>query len=234
MNGIAMSDRTDLPKIKPDTAPTIFNHEAGKWGWISGFIGVLVAIPTVIVPKARIAIKTGRSAELVHSELNEAGAIIIAAQLAGAAIGGTIEKHKQEREQTEGRIVKTPGYWNKGILSGFLVSSLIQTPIAMSKKPLSNGLSAVIGLGSAVIGSVMRKDQLQRDFDKSVALRNHEQAQLQALLRHEAPLPEPTYKNSVTPEESATLHQQQTAPKTHADKLVTARDTAEPATAMSA
>ena len=128
-----MSDRTDLPKIKPAAEPSIFNHDAGKWGIIGGLLSIPISIAMTVSTKASEAFKNGvRASCLRGCKIKYCSLPLERSSWAwfGAEF---LAKKKQEKEQTEGRVVKTPGYWNKGILSGMLVSSLIQLPLKFAE-----------------------------------------------------------------------------------------------------
>lgn len=204
-----MGERHDLPKIKPDEAPTLLNREAGEWGFVGGFLGTFAAS----------VIKGGAAVKI---------AVDLAITGAAALYGGMQGKARQEREAAQGRVVKTPTYWNGGIWGGLFVSGLIQAPVTyysqfkgFTEKKLFGRLaiiSGVVTLGSIVAGSVLRKESMQRDFDKSIAIRDANHAKTNELLQavaasQQAPtMPgadEVSYKNNVTPDEAAALLEKQ-------------------------
>lgn len=74
----------------------------------------------------------------------------------------------------------------------------------------------MVGLTTIVAGSVMRNNSLQRDYDKAVGIRNQEIADLKA---RASKSPSTSYKNSVTPQESAALDEKQAQSEKHAGKM---------------
>lgn len=204
-----MGERHDLPKITPDEKPSLFNTEAAYWGLVGSVVGGLGSY----IGRGSVAVRI---------------AVDLAFTGAGALYGGIQGKARQEREQNAGRVVKTPGFWNSGILSGFFVSGLIQAPLTyytmfkeMTPKAYGRALTAsgIITLGGMITGSIMRKNSLQRDFDKAVAIRDAHTAQAQQMLATSiaqqqvpaAPTMDepPSFKNSVTPDEAALLMEKQ-------------------------
>ncbi|MBX9725668.1 MAG: hypothetical protein K2X09_00245, partial [Rickettsiales bacterium] len=213
-----MGERTDLPKIKPDEPPSIINYQAGEgafWGNLAGSIISLTA-----PAKYRIANILGGTA-------------------IGAIWGGLNGKSKQESEAISGKIVKTPSYWNSGLAAGSMAGWAIHTPLRyLFKTGLTSKtkitLAAISEVGGAVVGSILRKDSLQRDFDKAVAIRdaNHDKTRQlieAAVASTQAPTAPATdeaasFKNSVTPEEAtALLEKQAQAPTPTIEKPAPAR-----------
>lgn len=223
-----MSTRTDLPKVKHEQAPSVFNHEAGKWGFISGMLAGIGVFSNAMIAGTKQAIKSrGMMTEEeiikhVGSSYKTGIVVVAAAEVGGALIGGLKEKNNQEQAVTDGRVVKTPGYWNKGILSGLLASSLVQAPFSYSdmsemaktgKAATRSSLWLAVPLIGAIIGSIMRRSELQRDFDKAVAIREEEMDTLKAKVaaheaKHEEHAPV-SYKDSVSPEEAEALAEKQ-------------------------
>lgn len=212
-----MGERNDLPKIKPEKQPTIFNHEAGKWGFLTSIVASIALVPAMMKEMGKtlgqgLSLKEETKIFEQSPRLRNLGLVAIGAEILGALFGGFQEKQKQEKEQVDGRVVKTPGYWNKGILSGLFVSSLISSVAVYGfKKPISGAVGTLISLGGAVVGSVMRKNELQRDFDQATAQQAKQQEENTALLHMlannqlaHAPV---TYKNSVAPDEALALEQ---------------------------
>lgn len=201
-----MSTRTDLPKIKPDDQPSIFNHEAGEWGIYGGLLSI---IPSVI------AYMSGCRESVIRG-------IGIAGTVGGALYGGLKGKAQQEKEAVEGRVVKDPGYWNKGLLSGWLISGLIQAPFHLMNKS-STLVGFLLTATTMTIGSISRKNSLQHDFDKAVALRDGEQAQLKQMVHSVAkerePHHQPGFKDTVSADEAARLEQQQQPTASHVEQL---------------
>lgn len=199
-----MADRYDLPKIKPEGQPSLINHGAGVgafWGFLAGGVAS-IAVPQ----KFKVAVKWGGAA-------------------LGGFLGGTQEKSQQEREQTEGRVVKTPGYWNKGIISGLMVTEVVAAPILAFTKVKAGTLGGLALIGGMVAGSVMRKNELKHDFDRAVAVRDEETNALRSQLRASqiANGTSASYMNSVSAPEAAELaaKQERTSPvaeKVHADR----------------
>lgn len=193
-----MAERPDLPKIKPEGQPSLINHEMGVgafWGNIGGSLAAMAA-----PAKYKIATVIGGSA-------------------LGGLLGGMQGKNKQEQEQNQGAVVKTPGYWNKGIVSGMMAGWAVGLPIRHFAKG-AKGLVFVAEFGGAIVGSVLRKNELQRDFDRAVTVRDLETEGLRNQLRA-AQLANgtlPSYMNSVEAHESAALAMRQERKQTHADK----------------
>lgn len=182
-----MADRSDLPKIKPEGQPSLLNHEMGEgafWGNTAGGLATLATPP-----------KYGT-------------AVVLGATAVGGLIGGVQGKNKQEQEQQHGKTVKSPGYFNKGIISGMMGGYIIGLPFQFFAKGSAKSLTAVAILIGMAVGSIMRKNELQRDFDRAVAVRTEETNALQSQLRA-AQLtnntPPISYKNSVSADEAAEL-----------------------------
>ena len=212
-----MGIRADLPKIKSDEQPSFFNREAGMWGEVGSILGGLASL---VIPNR--AVKYG---------------VVATVAGAGVVLGGLQGLSRQKEEAINGRVVKDPSYWNSGILSGSLVAGLITMPfgyfLAKPEALLSGsttalatvGLATAAWLGGVIAGSVMRKNSMQRDFDKAVELQNQEKARAKELLEsvakgkgHEMDAPVPSYKNSVTPDEAAALaEKQKSADHSHAN-----------------
>lgn len=193
-----MGERHDLPKIKPDEAPSIINYQAGEGAFWGNLVGSIISLTAPA--KYRIANILGGTA-------------------IGAIWGGLNGKSKQESEAISGKIVKTPSYWNSGLAAGSMAGWAIHTPLRyLFKTGLTSktkiAIAALSEIGGATIGSIMRKDSLQRDFDKAVAIRDSNQAKINQLLNEAAKLTPPaadevSFKNSVTPEEAAALLEKQ-------------------------
>ncbi len=194
-----MGERSDLPRIKPEKEPSYFNHTAGLYGDIAQTAGY--------VADGVVKTKYWQPISLVL----------------GAAIGGVIGKAKQEREAVEGRIVKTPSIWNVGIFTGSAVASALVLPVSLTLQQ-PTGLAALL-LGAApivgsAVGMVVRKKELQKDFDKAMSIRNQELAELKMLKKQQAKALEPEgYKNTVTPEEAALLADKQSPVVSHEEAL---------------
>lgn len=193
-----MAERTDLPKIKPEGQPSLINHSMGVgafWGNLGGALAAL-AVPA----KYKVA-------------------TVISGSALGGLLGGMQGKNKQENEQAHGMVVKSPSYWNKGIISGMMAGWAVGLPIRHFAKG-AKGLVFVAEAGGAVIGSVLRKNELQRDFDRAVSVRDLETEALRNQL-HAAQLANgtvPSYMNSVSADEAAALAARQDRKETHADK----------------
>ncbi len=200
-----MSDRTDLPKIKPQEQPSLLNHEIGKWGFWGALAAAVPAGFANLAGRARLGF-----------------GISAAGTLVGALYGSFTGKAQQEKEQQTGRVVKDPGYWNKGILTGMAVDTLIRAPLAAFGRPLPNFIAWPLYVALPVIGSIMRNNSLQRDFDAAVEVRNQQQALQQAKLQQVARQQAPAagYTNSVSAAEAAELEKRlQPEAAGHADKL---------------
>ncbi len=264
-----MSDRTDLPKIKLDQPPTIFNAEAGNFGLATSATAALIGAIKVDPRSLKKAIDQGKSTTQLEAltikkigELKSLAWYVLAAGAVGALVGGLIGKSQQEKEQTQGRTVKTPGYLNLGILGGWFAADMLKwgykagtlstikddklvakEAVKLLKSNKNPGAPKVLTILSfatpafMAIGSIMRKESLQRDFDKAVAVRDANHAKTQQLLeaaianqnnpplRDEAPT---SYKDSVTPKESAALFEKQAQGATaHADKHESAQSHAD-------
>jgi hypothetical protein len=195
-----MSERYELPKIKPAEAPSLFNHEAGKWGLLGALI---TAIPAGVAK--------------VSSGPRLAAAVAAVGWVGGALYGAVNGKEQQEKEMTQGRVVKDPGYWNKGILSGLTATVLLGLPFSMAGKALP--LTGAMGLAAMITGSIMRKNSLQKDFDQSLAIHEQQQAHIaQAMMMGKGK--QQNYMNTVTPTESATLAQQFAAQNNHTQAVI--------------
>lgn len=163
--------------------------------------------------------------------------LLLGVELVGGFVGGLFGKSQQEKDVNEGRTVKTPGYWNKGILSGWLAVAIPVQIISLFRTNEANvldmnfqqrksiyGFIAVVG--GAIVGSIMRKNSLQKDFDQAVALRDQQQAQL---IHGAAKAQQPGYMNSVNTSEAAELAQKQAAKNSsHADAAQQAAAASEP------
>lgn len=225
-----MADRTDLPKIKPDAEPSIINHKAGVYGLL-GSMGSSLALAS-LNNRATVKIVEQDIPEFekllnITSSTKKFAILGVVGGLIGALIGGNSEKKKQEVDQQQGRVVKDPGYFNKGLVSGTYFSTLINAPIIISKlraedilfrKIRITKLNAAIAVVGMVTGSILRKNSLQHDFDQSIAIRDGKQAETQDLL-HQAANQLGTgasFKNSVTPDEAAVLADKQDQKSSHA------------------
>ena len=153
--------------------------------------------------------------------------MVLAVTAVGTLVGGFLGKSRQEKEQIEGRIANTPTYFNTGIIGGLVASdTLIHAYNAVKKSSESLvGTTGKIGWVSlalpaalATAGSIWRKNSLQRDFDKAVAIRDANHAKTRQLIEAavastQAPTApaadEVSFKNSVTPEEAAALLEKQ-------------------------
>lgn len=199
-----MGERHDLPKIKPTEQPSMFNHDMGVGAWLGNVVGWGVLLTAATRGRPALGVGLG-----------------IAAPIIGGLWGGLSGKAKQEREQIEGRVVKEPGYWNKGILTGLVLGGMLAI-----FAPLLGG---ILSIGGAVTGSIIRKNSLQKDFDLAVAIRDQQQMQVMATAQGLGKGPQHSYMNSVTPTESATLAQKQVAQASHVDAA--AQQAAAPAVA---
>lgn len=198
-----MGERHDLPKIKPDEPPSIINYEAGVGAFWGNLAGAIASFSTPA--KYRIATLLGGTA-------------------IGAIWGGLNGKSKQESEAISGKVVKTPSNWNSGIAGGMMTGWAIHTPLRhLFKKGVDSKAGLAIAvfaeIGGATIGSIMRKESMQRDFDKAIAIRDANHVKTRQLIEAavastQAPTTpaadEPaSFKNSVTPEETAALLEKQ-------------------------
>lgn len=93
-----MSTRNDLPKIKPDEQPSIFNHEAGVWGFWGSLIGLTAAATTVIskvglsASEKLIETTTRKYAPILH------GSVILGV-IYGAIKGNPNRKENKRRDE---------------------------------------------------------------------------------------------------------------------------------------
>lgn len=210
-----MGERHDLPKIKPDEKPSIINHGAADGAGWGALIGTFAGV-------AAFARKGGVFLE--QAVVQKKGAALgVAGAILGAILGGVSDKSKLENELTAGRVVKSPDYVNKGILSGLGIGIAYNVTNTALGKPgstlIPSKFSPLVGLGAMITGSIMRKNSLQRDFDKAVAIRDAHTAQAQQMLAASiaqqqvpaAPTMDepPSFKNSVTPDEAALLMEKQ-------------------------
>lgn len=197
-----MSTRTDLPRIKPDGQPSVFNHEMGVGAFLGNFVGAVAKV--AVSERFKLPVLLGGTA-------------------IGAILGGLNGKTRQENEKANGKIAEDPGYWNKGILSGLMVGWAISTPLRyFTGKPMPL-VGAVIETIGAITGSSMRRNSLQHDFDKAIAQRDKEQAELKDMLKfvaNEKTAPQQTFKNTVGPEESAALAVKQASTANHVANLM--------------
>jgi hypothetical protein len=202
-----MADRPDLPKIKPDETPSIFNHEMGSWAFNGNFLGFLASLALPI------KYRTGT---------------ILAGTALGGLWGGIKGKEQQEKEAIEGRVVKTPGYMNIGIISGWVAGTMLALPVQMlmrNNTSAVNNLGLLGALGGMTIGSISRKNSLQHDFDKAVAMRREEIGQLRARAQQAemAMSTQPVVAETVTAaaaEVPAQADEAKPKPTHHQDKLV--------------
>lgn len=206
-----MTAHHDLPRIRPEKEPTELNGKAIESAWIGGYIGAAVYW----------------LAGLFNTPVtqNRGGTIFMAAvgAVVGAIIGGREGKQQQEQEQIEGRVVKTPGFWNRGLYLGALVGDGVNSLVnAVRGHDLSRngGTFYTLVAASGIVGSVIRHNQLQRDFDKAAALQAVQQQ-----------LPVISYKDSVSPQEAAALATAHDGAPSHAEKLAEQTVASELATA---
>lgn len=229
-----MGDRTDLPKIKPDKQPSFFNREAGGWGLLGGITASVVGIFAVggkmFKDMAKLSASNGLTEEAASNLRKKNTPLLLgilgAGYATGIVFGGLKGLDRQKKEQQEGRVVKQPTIWNSGIFSGWLIGALVNIPVNLAlqavKAPnlLIKLTVPATWIGGMVIGSNQRKASMQRDFDQATAQRHEEisglKQQVRALEQTVAPA---SYKDSVTPAESAALTAKQDTKQAHADKL---------------
>ncbi|MBN8543997.1 MAG: hypothetical protein J0M34_07020 [Alphaproteobacteria bacterium] len=210
-----MAKQEQLPKIKPQEKPSLLNHGAGQGAFWGGIAGYLATIPMMLSGKVRTAI----TASFAVSAL-------------GAVVGGFLGKSKQEQEQVEGREVKKPTSWNTGIITGLAVVSPITFGISFVNIPKAMAgkvgiVGSLLGLTSLattitgmVIGSGMRKKEMQRDYNQAL-----NQLGEQKIAEGMA------YKNAaLSPQEQTILEGLMNAQKQggHASKLAESREQTSP------
>lgn len=231
-----MAYRPDLSPIRPSERPGIFNREAGGWSIFFGFIGAVIAVAAAPSIVAALGI-TGSAV---------AGAIAIteftglaAGFLGGLIFGGKRGMLRQQRELENGRVVKDPTYLNGGIWNGLATVMGVNTAITggmlltgmttgaelavMLAAPLTLG-AAVLPLAAMTIGSLIRKNSMQRDFDQAMVQRGRMAALAQQREMSESMGRGPTiFKDSVSAQEAALLESKQAASRSHADGVTASR-----------
>ncbi|MFZ4124455.1 MAG: hypothetical protein ACOYJ2_00085 [Rickettsiales bacterium] len=175
-----MAKQEQLPKIKPQEKPSLLNHGTGQgtfWGYWGGIIAALVGFKDVTKALKDLGTK---DVDAVAKELTKNKAhlkllgVTAAGMAIGAAIGGLLGKKQQEEEQTEGRVVKKPTSWNIGVLSGLGASIPVALGVKYLTRKLGAGVFIVDALGSAigitgmVVGSSMRKKEMERDYNQAL------------------------------------------------------------------
>lgn len=197
-----MADRYDLPKIKPEEKPTLLNGEAGNWGMAGSLVGFI----------------GGGIAQKLTGNTVLGSSVIWGTTALGTAFGALKGKARMEREAVEGKTVKNPTLLNRGFFTGAFVGWLVSVPVfflARGNLKLAGALSTGIqGIGM-VAGMVMRKNSMQRDFDKATQLQQAKQDVSLSQARVQEMEPAVSYKNSVSKDEAAALAQKQerTEPK---------------------
>ena len=204
-----MGERLDLPRVPSTTKPSFWNHDTAKWALMGNIAGNVIGLLI-----AGTALFSG-------SGLLAAGAFLLAPVFSlggtylGAKHGATIGAARQERELTEGRVVKDPSYLNKGIVSGLVVGNVASAALSL----LGFGLPWItitsgLGLIGAAVGSFIEKQNMSRDYDHAVALRNQQQGvmvQQPVIMQGQTMTPtvgQGQYMNSVSPQESQALETQ--------------------------
>ena len=206
-----MSKRPDLFPILPKRAPTIFTHEMADGIFWGGFLGI---IGSSLMRGARLPLAIG-------------------ATLLGALIGGENGRNRMQREQSQLQSASTPTFLNRGIIDGLFTGWALSDLWDLAKREAKSTSRASFGLGGtiiaacAVIGSILRHNVLQRDFDQAIAEYPQKKAQADALITRAhtytlPPIPDmlPTrYKDSVSPDEAVALEEkQQQKPLHHMEK----------------
>ncbi len=222
-----MSNRTDLPRITPDKAPTLFNREAGGWAYLGGTVAAVATVPYVLKESFK-AVRRGETR--IKNQLPVLGTVF-GAQIIGGLYGAMKGKARQEREMVEGRVVKDPTIWNSGFFGGAMLGGVAILPLTLllnagKISPLMyNLISIPIGLGACIKGMSNRKQDMQHDFERSTALRQQEidvakmrLETLESTIAHSG-----SYKDSVSSEEAALLAAKQDTKTAHADKLTDAQ-----------
>lgn len=147
-----MSERPDLPKIKPKRAPGLLSYETLDWalnGWI---IGDLVSFFS--------------NREIARKPVLWTGMIM------GAVAGAVIGKDRQEREQAEGKTVSDPTYWNSGLGLGAAAIVILAIPMGAFHSLASSMTTIAASLGAAALGSVIVRSEMQQDFNQALAARD--------------------------------------------------------------
>ena len=210
-----MTDRTDLPRIKPKDAPTYFNKEAGLWGTGATLVGGIAVGLTG--KKTAMAVGWGTT-------------------IAGTLYGAVIGKQRMEQEQKVGRVVTAPTSWNSGIWSGSLVAGFALAGVA-AVAHVPGYVTLIAEIGGAIAGSSIRKKNMERDYNEAVGIRTQHDRKQQTRIHDleqqlqqcktgitlqpaaEKPI---SYKDSVTPDEAQALEDKQATRKetAHIDQVV--------------
>jgi hypothetical protein len=196
-----MAERLDLPRVRPEGKPTIFNHGMAHGAFWGSIAGILVGSAAALLVGALFTNPALGVGLLIYSG-KSIGEVI------GGVIGGVKGKEKHERETVEGRVVRDPGYWNKGILSGLVVSNFLALPIEMAFGAFSPTFSMIFAISGMILGSSLRKNDLQQDFDRAVAIRENGIQQLRAAALEKGISQEKSMSQTVTKEEAAHLEEQ--------------------------
>lgn len=217
-----MGDRPDLPRIKPDKAPSYFNREAGGWGYLGGFIGSTIATISILGKKVD------------YKSINKTLGIALGIQTVGLVFGAIKGHARQEKEMTEGRVVKSPTIWNSGYFSGATIGALVLLPISLAnhfgkmKLPMSM-VALATEFGAGTLGMYKRKESMQQDFDKAMGLRQQEIGAVKEklhVLERTTTMPT-SYKNSVSAAEAEALAEKQGGATSHAEQLAASASEAE-------
>lgn len=156
-----MAKRYDLPRIAPQEKPGLINSgfsEGAFWGNLLGSftIPALVVLAGASASVAPVAVVAG----------------LAAATLGGGLISSALKNNELKKEQQEGKVVKEPSFFNRGIYDGLMVNVVLSLGIGAAAvagviaAPLAGMLtlaSGVVGIGAAVMGSFSRRSEMHKE-----------------------------------------------------------------------
>ncbi len=215
-----MGLRYDLPRIPAKEEPTIWNSTMAKYAFFSGLIGSFLAGITDVPGPEAIDFDVDDVDVLKDATVKSlpGRAVEYSAMGVGASIGGSAGRDEMRRELSEGKIVRDPTFWNKGLFSGFMAVSvptvLAATALALLASPvtLTVTVAAIGGIGSlvaAVTHGFGKRSEMKEELQLAKDIAQYQQmAQARGLPRQilmDGPAPVQSYKNSVTPQEYALL-----------------------------
>lgn len=213
-----MALRTDLPRISVKDEPTIWNQDMGKWAfWGSLIIGVplmLAAMSNGYIPEDADFFRKIPKGEFFLTEAIGWGSAAI-----GGIFGGLVGKSRMEEEQQEGKIVREPTIWNKGLLTGLMVGGLITTLVAAPFVLAAGSTFGLFPLKALIVPLVtgvkfanQEKETMQREFDQAVNLKiEQDVSRGLSLQMSRSPVPgisqaQAPYVNSVSMQEANMLN----------------------------
>lgn len=206
-----MAERNDLPRIKPHRTPSYLNYEMMLGGWL-GSVGAGAAQLLKLTKEKTVPVMLGMTA-------------------IGMGIGAVIGKRRQEREQTEGKVVKTPSLFNDGMFAGWAAYDIAEIGYLAKTGKIDFGITNgptrwLLTAGAVLAGGALGKLQMQQDYDQAIDAQNlqkaQQEAQIHTLQQQVAQLqnpPQPHYKDSVTAEEMSPEETVQKTQHTHTERL---------------